>query len=91
MLILTRRRGTAVDLIDRNTDRVIATITILEILPNDVVRIGFDAPPSVRIVRDNAVDKTGVLDNGTIEEDHKDPRHLGFPRHRRAPDADGNY
>lgn len=89
MLILTRRRGTAVDLIDRNTDRIIATVTVLDILPNDVVRIGFDAPPSVRIVRDNAIDKTGVTDNGTTNQSKDDELARWLARNR-APDADGN-
>jgi len=64
MLMLTRRRNEAVDFIDRQTGQVLATVTVLELLPNNVVRLGFEALPSVRIVRDNAVDKTGVKENG---------------------------
>lgn len=55
MLILTRRKGEAVDLIDRRSEEVIATVTLLELLPNGNVRLGFDAPEHVRIIRDNAV------------------------------------
>lgn len=55
MLILTRRKGESVDMIDRDTDTVLATITLLELLPNGTVRLGFEAPDYVRIIRDNAV------------------------------------
>jgi sRNA-binding carbon storage regulator CsrA len=64
MLILTRRKNEAVDLIDRQTGEVLATVTVLEFLPNNVIRLGFEALPSMRIVRDNAIDRTGDKDNG---------------------------
>ncbi len=55
MLILTRRKGEAVDIIDREKGGVLCTVTLLELLPNGTVRIGFDAPEHIRIIRDNAV------------------------------------
>ena len=55
MLILTRRKGEAVDIIDRERGDVLCTVTLLELLPNGTVRIGFDAPEFIRIIRDNAV------------------------------------
>jgi sRNA-binding carbon storage regulator CsrA len=65
MLILTRRRGQAVDLIDKTRGVVVATVTILEILEEAIegaandkgptIRLGVEAPTYIRIVRDNAV------------------------------------
>lgn len=54
MLLLTRYVGESVDLIDRDTRRVIATVSVLALLPNDNVRLGFNAGPEISIVRDNA-------------------------------------
>lgn len=63
MLILTRKRGEQTDLLDAESNVVLATITFLEMLPNGTVRLGFDALPSIKILRDNAVRR----DNGTEE------------------------
>lgn len=74
MLILTRRKNEAVDLIDRDSGEVLCAVSILELLPNGVVRLGFEADSSVRIVRDNAVQK-GDMDNGNSKEnDEADAR-----------------
>ncbi|CAB4165117.1 Carbon storage regulator [uncultured Caudovirales phage] len=53
MLILTRKRGESVDLVYEN--KVLATITVLGLLPSGVVRIGFNALPEIRVKRDNMV------------------------------------
>lgn len=53
MLILERRAGESVELRDRKTGRVLAVIRVLEFLPNDNVRIGFDAAQDIHIVRNN--------------------------------------
>ena len=66
MLMLTRHPGESVDLIDRDTRRVIATVQVLALLPNDNVRLGFRAPESVLIVRDNAKRRT---ENGNDENE----------------------
>lgn len=63
MLFLTRRRGEAVDLTFRETGEVIATVSVVELLPNGVVRLGFNAPAHVKIVRDNIVNNEPP-DNG---------------------------
>jgi sRNA-binding carbon storage regulator CsrA len=85
MLIITRRRGEAVDLIDRDTDKVVATITVLAFLPNDIVRIGIEAPDFVRIVRDNAIDK-GDRTNGNQSKAFNDNAPQGVPtRYYRPP------
>lgn len=55
MLILTRKRGEAVDLVIRG--ELLATVRVLEIEPSGVVRLGFDARDEVRILRDNAVER----------------------------------
>ena len=57
MLMLTRRRGRSIDLIDADTDKVLATIVVLEIIGEEV-RLGFKADDSVRIVRDDAKVRT---------------------------------
>lgn len=57
MLMLTRKRGRSVDLIDADTDQVLATIVVLEIIGKEV-RLGFKATDSVRIVRDDAKVRT---------------------------------
>ena len=50
--MLTRRVGEAVDLsID---GRILATVKVLALLPNNQIRMGFDADPAVTIMRDNA-------------------------------------
>lgn len=59
MLILTRRKGEAVDLIDRDTQEVLATVTFLEHMPDGAIRVGFSALPRIAIVRDNAKDRGG--------------------------------
>lgn len=65
MLMLTRRVGESVDLIDSTTGRPVAAVQVLALLPNDVVRLGFLAPPHISILRDNAKRRT---DNGDEEE-----------------------
>lgn len=81
MLMLTRRKNEAVDFIDRQTGEVLATVTVLELLPNNVVRLGFEARPSVRIVRDNAIDRTGDKDNGNETNEERSPFRQGHGRH----------
>jgi sRNA-binding carbon storage regulator CsrA len=55
MLMLTRRRGESVDIVDRESQRVIATVKVIELLPGNPgsVRLGFDADQSVQFKRDN--------------------------------------
>lgn len=60
MLMLTRRRGESVDLIDRDTQRVIATVLVREILPGGSVRLGFEADQTIQFRRDNM--KRGEVD-----------------------------
>ncbi len=54
MLILNRRRGEAVDLKDRRTGRILASVQVMEITPEGVVRLAFDAGQEIQILRDNA-------------------------------------
>lgn len=54
MLILSRRVNEAITL--THPDGTEITISVLGIL-NGQVRLGFDAPKEVRILRDNAVDR----------------------------------
>lgn len=58
MLILTRREAECVYLIDRDTGEVVATVKVLSVTPFGVVRLGFDAPDSIQILRDNIKDMT---------------------------------
>jgi len=54
MLILTRRVGQGIDLKDRRQeDADLCTVYVLDVT-NGVVRLGFNAPEHVRIVRDDA-------------------------------------
>ena len=55
MLILSRKAGEGVDLHDTRTDRPIGTVIVLGIMANGVVRLGFEAEPHVRILRDNVI------------------------------------
>lgn len=55
MLMLTRNKGESIDIIDSNTQAVLCTITLLQIITRDRVRLGFNAPAHISIVRDNAV------------------------------------
>lgn len=68
MLILMRKRGEAVDIIDRDSSTVLATITVLEVVSGNNVRLGFDAPQHIKIIRDNAVRR----DDGTEETQNAD-------------------
>lgn len=53
MLIITRRRGQATDIIDRNTGQVLATVLVMHVMGGEV-RLGFEAADHIRFVRDNA-------------------------------------
>jgi sRNA-binding carbon storage regulator CsrA len=53
MLLLMRKVGEAVDLIDSRTGLVLCTVKVEQITPSDEVRISFDAQPWVDIERDN--------------------------------------
>jgi sRNA-binding carbon storage regulator CsrA len=66
MLMLTRRKGESVDLIDSASEEVLATVTVDAFLPNGVIRLGFNARGDIRIVRDNAIRRHG---NGASEEE----------------------
>ena len=65
MLILTRRTGQAVDLIDKATGKAVATVTVLDITGDHQIRLGFDAPPHISILRDNAIRR----DNASQQDD----------------------
>lgn len=54
MLILERKQGESVDLTDRRTGKVLATVKIMETLPDGSIRLGFNAGRDVIIMRDNA-------------------------------------
>lgn len=53
MLVLTRLANQAVDITDRATGKIIATVKILSVSPRGVVRIGFDADDCIQILRDD--------------------------------------
>lgn len=72
MLILTRKRGEAVDLFDRNSDKLLATVVVLEILSGGAVRLGFDAGQEIHIVRDNARRRDDGQGNETESEESGD-------------------
>ena len=55
MLILTRHHGEAIDLLDRETGEIIATIRVMSVSAQGNVRLGFEAPDWVQILRDNAI------------------------------------
>lgn len=73
MLILTRKRGESIDLselLPSGAERAIATVTVLNILADGVVRLGFIADPAVRIVRDNAITTQRRTEDEDYEEDN---------------------
>lgn len=53
MLMLERKKGESVDLIDRDTHIVLCTVKVLEIMADGNVRLGFQADQKVHIKRDN--------------------------------------
>ncbi len=54
MLILTRRKGESIDVLDKQ-GKVVVTINVMEFLPGNVVRLGLAADPAkYDIFRDNA-------------------------------------
>jgi carbon storage regulator CsrA len=57
MLMLTRRAGESIDLTDTVTGKVVATVTVLAFLPGGLVRLGFVAPATISILRDNAKER----------------------------------
>ena len=72
MLILVRRKGEAVDLSDKRTGEVLATITVLEVTPGGI-RLGFDALPGIRIMRDNAIRRDDG--QGNDDDDGRDNKY----------------
>jgi sRNA-binding carbon storage regulator CsrA len=68
MLMLTRRKGESVDLCVDGA--VIATVKVLELLPDGVVRLGFEADRSVDIRRDNMV-KTRSREDGYESDENE--------------------
>lgn len=74
MLMLTRRRGESVDVLDKKGN-VVLTVLIAEFLPGNVVRLGFAADPSkYDIFRDNAKHREQRTDAPT---DALVPNHAG--------------
>jgi carbon storage regulator CsrA len=73
-LILMRKRGEAVDIIDRTTNRTLATVTVLAVLTGDTVRLGFTAPPQIKIIRDNAVRREEDDDQQNENDDSRGNR-----------------
>lgn len=57
MLVLTRRAGEGVELTDRDTGEVIATVKVLFTRIGEAT-LGFEAPERVHILRDDAVQRT---------------------------------
>lgn len=53
MLMLTRRRGESVDVYDKK-GTVVLTVHVIELLPGNIVRLGFAADTEYKILRDNA-------------------------------------
>ena len=54
MLILTRRAGQTVQLISRDTQEVLCTVHLVLVTHARNVQLGFDAPPHVQVLRDDA-------------------------------------
>jgi sRNA-binding carbon storage regulator CsrA len=57
MLMLTRSKGQAVDITDSRTGEVVCRLVVLETFSDRTVRLGFDAPRHISILRDNAVQR----------------------------------
>lgn len=69
MLILTRSKGQAVDLKDERTGEVVARVVVCEIL-HDSIRLGFDAPRHISVLRDNAKQRTQPQDPPADTDGH---------------------
>lgn len=79
MLVLTRRRGESVDLVERHTQTRIATVKVISVVAHPsglghTVHLGFDAPDTISILRDDIKtvlkDETQkeTIDNGNSNE-----------------------
>lgn len=55
MLILTRKQGESIDLVDKRSGEIIASVMVLAFLPNGIVRLGFDADSNINIIRDDMI------------------------------------
>jgi carbon storage regulator CsrA len=55
MLFLIRKVGESVDI--SRAGQPLVTVKVMGFLPNDQVRLGFDADRSVTIMRDNAINR----------------------------------
>lgn len=53
MLILTRYPGETVEIIAPAPGTV--TVTVMDVMSNGVVKLGFDAPEHIQFLRDNAI------------------------------------
>ena len=54
MLVLTRRPGESAFLTDTRTGEDLGEIKFISLTPHDTLRIGFECPLHISIVRDNA-------------------------------------
>ena len=68
MLVLTRRVNEAVELRDTRTGEFIGTVMVLGVA-GAIVRIGFDSPKHVQIMRDDTVNKRRKEDEDTGADD----------------------
>jgi carbon storage regulator CsrA len=55
VLILSRRTGEAIDIIDSRNQEVLCTLTVLKVKPDNQVSLGFNAKPHISLVRDDAI------------------------------------
>lgn len=65
MLMLERKKGESVDLIDRDTNMVLCTVKVLEVMGDGSVRLGFQADHKVHIKRDNIKNSRAPQRNGS--------------------------
>ncbi len=74
MLMLTRRRGEAVDVYDKHGN-VVVSIHVTEFLPGNVVRLGIAASKEYNILRDNAKrrEQTAAMPDDAAVPNHSGP------------------
>ena len=88
MLMLTRRKGEAVDIYDKKGN-IVVTVQVTEFLPGNVVRLGFAASNEYTILRDNAKSRSprGDADSSQHEdaaETKSDSPSITYKRRRGA-------
>ena len=85
MLILTRYPGEAVEITAEAPASI--TVTVMDVMSNGVVKLGFDGPAHVRFLRDNA-QRRRPTQAGRYHDRNPQPKEQGDEQDQTEDDAD---